>query len=149
MNHISQLQGEYCHLEYLRKEEGEEKRHKTRCSHHCTNNYCSVWSGKCRGSAHCEFYKEKSNEEINENIFKSSTIKKKITVLNKEERKLKEKLCKKGVLIWDAKLKDIGEVVEFNEENITVIFDKIGKKIFKINFLVKSENFKTGKSYIL
>ena len=149
MNNLSQLQSEYCHLEYLRKEEGDEKRHKTRCSHYCANNYCTVWSGKCRGSAHCEFYKEKGDEKINENNFKSSTIKKKIIALNREERKLKEKLRKKGTLIWDAKFEDVGEVVRFNEEKIIINFDNVGEKTFVINFLIKSDNWKTGKSYII
>ncbi len=144
MNNLSQLQGEYCHLEYLKREEGDEKRHKTRCSHHCTNNYCTVWSGKCRGSAHCEFYKEKGDEEINKN--KCRKERKEINCnLDGTQLYAKEKLCKKGTVIYNKNLKEYGKIVKVKNDIITIRYNSSGTWNINVNKLVKSKDFEEGK----
>ena len=60
MSKVNLLQGEACHLEFLRMEEGESKRHRARCIYfNKKNEYCSAFCGKCRGSSHCDKYSER------------------------------------------------------------------------------------------
>ena len=36
------------------------RRHKNWCENHrASDNFCSVFCGKCIGAAHCDYYKEK------------------------------------------------------------------------------------------
>lgn len=41
------------------------RRHKLWCDNYCNGNCCTVFQGKCIGSAHCEYYKN-PNEERSE-----------------------------------------------------------------------------------
>ena len=46
-----------CSIEYLRREEGDERRDKRRCTRfRKEGSYCNVYCGRCHGSAHCPYY---------------------------------------------------------------------------------------------
>ncbi|MCR5251938.1 MAG: hypothetical protein K6E50_15195 [Lachnospiraceae bacterium] len=56
---VSQMQGSPWHTEIFTKKPGDEKRHRSRCIYYSKDNSrCSFYVEKCRGSAHCEHYKE-------------------------------------------------------------------------------------------
>ena len=56
---VNKLTGVPWHVEQLRMEEGDQRRHKSRCEHYVKkNNYCSVAKTRCIGSAHCSYYRE-------------------------------------------------------------------------------------------
>ncbi len=56
---VSQMQGSPWHTEIFTKKPGDVKRHRSRCIYYSKDNSrCSFYTEKCRGSAHCEHYKE-------------------------------------------------------------------------------------------
>ncbi len=61
---ISRLTGTSWHVERYKKADGDSRRHRSRCVYYRKSDaYCSEVVGKCRGSAHCSFYKEHSSGE--------------------------------------------------------------------------------------
>ncbi len=59
MNTLRKMEGTPSHIEYLRKEEGDERRDRRRCvKFRKEGTYCSVYCEKCHGSAHCPYYNE-------------------------------------------------------------------------------------------
>lgn len=51
------MTGTPWHIEYLRKAENDDRRHKARCIRY-RGGYCSYYSSRCKGSSHCRYYKE-------------------------------------------------------------------------------------------
>lgn len=59
MPHISDLTGAPWHKERMHREEGDARRHKTKCRYHeSLDDQCSYYHERCRGSAHCMYYEE-------------------------------------------------------------------------------------------
>ena len=56
---VNQMTGTPWHLETLKMNEDDERRHKSRCIHYNkANKFCKKQKRKCPGSAHCDYYKE-------------------------------------------------------------------------------------------
>lgn len=62
MGKISGLTGTPWHAEIVGNSEDEDRRHRARCSFYTNikKNHCNYYNEKCRGSAHCTAYKEKT-----------------------------------------------------------------------------------------
>lgn len=67
MDDKRKLTGHPWHVEYLKMDEDDTRRHKSRCIYHLKNNYCRKTSGNCFGSSHCSFYKESATKQLNQN----------------------------------------------------------------------------------
>ncbi len=64
---INQLQGTPWHLEKVHRNEDDDRRYKGRCRHYFdSNDHCSLRSGRCMGSAHCDEYEAMSDAEFKE-----------------------------------------------------------------------------------
>ena len=66
------MTGAPWHVEFLKKEEGDTRRHKMRCKYY-KNDSCSHCMTKCCGSAHCIYYceirgKQEPRKRINKKI---------------------------------------------------------------------------------
>ena len=62
---LNRFTGTPWHVERYTREAGDEKRHRSRCVYFREQGtYCCKISDRCFGSAHCQDYKEASNEEI-------------------------------------------------------------------------------------
>ncbi len=53
------VSGTPWHVEVLRMDEIDDRRHRSRCVYYVkTDKYCVQYIGRCRGSAHCPYYEE-------------------------------------------------------------------------------------------
>lgn len=60
MSKINRMTGTPWHVDILRKEEDDTRRHRTRCSYYRKEGeFCSRMVSRCPGSAHCKYYSEK------------------------------------------------------------------------------------------
>lgn len=77
---VEKMVGTPWHVERMHRQEGDDRRHKSRCEYYCLgNNNCEKRHGKCIGSAHCEEYKELSNIEIKQRQLRNKNLNKKKT----------------------------------------------------------------------
>ena len=60
MGNLERLTGSPWHVEKMTRQEGDEKRHKSRCINYKgkESNQCRIFGGRCHGSAHCSYYRE-------------------------------------------------------------------------------------------
>lgn len=59
------LTGAPWHVERMARQEGDPRRHKSRCIYYISKSKaCEYRNGNCIGSAHCMKYKERINEEV-------------------------------------------------------------------------------------
>ena len=58
---LNQLTGTPWHVDKFTREEGDKRRHRTRCTHYSDRgcSYCTLYGERCHGTAHCAFYEEK------------------------------------------------------------------------------------------
>ena len=77
MSKSKYLTGTPWHVECMTRQEGDPKRHKSRCIYYIAKSKsCERRNGICIGSAHCMDYKEKIHEAIqDENIISTNLIK--------------------------------------------------------------------------
>ncbi len=137
---LNRLTGTPWHLDKYTREDGDERRHRSRCVYYKKPDaHCSFHSGKCRGSAHCPYYREYNPETdakpepMPEPKKKSSIIKyekilatkdgKKAFVSSKEEQKLFPVGCRVRHMSNGK-----GTVKKVSNGKITVAFDS-GKEI--------------------
>ena len=60
MANLSRLTGTPWHVEKYAREDGDGRRHRSRCLYYEKEGaYCRMEVGRCKGAAHCAFYKEK------------------------------------------------------------------------------------------
>ena len=56
---VSKMTGTPWHVERFIREDGDDRRHRSRCIYYQKSDaHCNQYSGKCRGSAHCAYYRE-------------------------------------------------------------------------------------------
>ena len=73
MSGINRLTSTPWHIERYTREEGDSRRHRSRCIYFTREkNYCSREIGRCRGSAHCLYYSE--TEKHDSATLQESTI---------------------------------------------------------------------------
>lgn len=59
-----QMSGAPWHIEVLKKDETDDRRHRSRCIHYKkSNQFCNHYIGRCGGSAHCQYYEERDPED--------------------------------------------------------------------------------------
>lgn len=59
-----QMSGSPWHIEVLKKDETDDRRHRSRCIHYKkSNQFCNHYIGRCGGSAHCQYYEECNPED--------------------------------------------------------------------------------------
>ena len=94
MSDLNKMAGTPWHIEKMHREEGDERRHCSRCIYYnCAEPTCKRRMLKCKGSTHCDFYTEKSVQLPKKN---SPVTTKKIatntnrTVKNARKRKIRQ-----------------------------------------------------------
>ena len=101
MSDLNKMAGTPWHIEKTHRKEGDGRRHRSRCIYYdCMEPSCKKRKLKCKGSAHCDFYTEKSVQLPKKNS--SVTIKKIATNTNctgKNARKRKMRQEKHNNLI--------------------------------------------------
>lgn len=80
MGTLQRLTGAPWHVERMVREEGDDRRHRSRCTYYRgkADSYCSFFCGRCRGAAHCEQYKEKESVQQQETCMPINPAKNKI-----------------------------------------------------------------------
>lgn len=102
------------HLSYLKMDEDDERRHRSRCRHYIEKNSCEYYS-RCIGSSHCTYYKEKEFKDLENNI---EEVKIKEKPKNKTSKKSKKKAEKNLYNITAGRM--INTYRENKEENSKV-----------------------------
>lgn len=74
---VRRMTGIPWHVEKFIREDGDDRRHRSRCIYFSKPDaHCSQYSGKCRGSAHCTYYREYDPEAEPKPTVKKSEISK-------------------------------------------------------------------------
>jgi len=64
VSNLGDLTGTPWHIEQLRRAEGDDRRHRSRCIYYRKDGaYCTKNGVRCIGSAHCDYYKENQKVE--------------------------------------------------------------------------------------
>lgn len=72
MANLSQLSGIPWHIEKMTREEGDPRRHRSKCIYYDKSNRgCIYMNGCCIGSAHCTVYSETGYSSFDKNIVKA------------------------------------------------------------------------------
>lgn len=81
MGNLERLVGSPWHVEKMTREEGDDRRHRSRCVHYRgkPEGHCDFYCGKCRGAAHCEKYAEKHFENYEVAQMANNSAKQSIT----------------------------------------------------------------------
>ena len=70
MSDLNKMSGTPWHIEKMHKKDGDGRRHRSRCIYYeHTDQSCNRRMFKCKGSAHCEFYKENNNPSSQSIVF--------------------------------------------------------------------------------
>lgn len=97
------MTGTSWHIEKFTREEGDPRRHRSRCIHYDKRTKeCHFRSGKCIGSAHCMYYKEPITINMESNV-KSDCQTADVKPSNTDEQKKEARLRKKGTKIVHKK----------------------------------------------
>ena len=128
---VNQLTSTPWHLERYERATGDDRRHRSRCAYLQKQDlYCSKYIEKCRGSAHCPYYKEK---EIESEV-KSTEIprnKPKTTSYNTIDLPVG---CRIHHMVYGW-----GNVQKNQDGKITVQFDHIGEKTLDVDVCIKKK----------
>ena len=98
MEKLSQRMGTASHIEYLRMEEGDTRRHKSRCiKYNKEKDICMCTASgnyllKCGGSSHCKYYKEEIkvvSSDDNGKMRQKSIVKSKPKIKVIDKKKIK------------------------------------------------------------
>ena len=169
---LSDLYGEPWHIEHYHREEGDEKRHRSKCCYYNKETkYCSYYLSKCYGASHCNYYKVKESlDELNKKIKKENTkTKTKVMVkakqeqkqkeiyLNKEEIGIRKKLTTVGTIIYNKQIGSDGQIISIKEgfkdnqkqDIIEVLYDDDTLKEYNVNYLIKGNLIKNKTIIIL
>ncbi len=146
MTSVREMQGVSAHLEFLHKDEDDERRHKTRCVHY-KDGYCKYYKRKCYGSRFCEVYEVPKTTAEPVKVNTEPIVK--MPEFTDKELELKSKFSTLGTLVWNNKIGDAGEIVKVDENYITIKYDNGTQTTYDINVFVKSKDIKDDKIYIM
>ena len=96
MDDKRKLTGHPWHVEFLKMDENDTRRHKKRCVYYSQNNSCRKNCGACIGSSHCPYYKESGAKQSGKKKIKDcQPSKKKSKAANQPSEKQIEKMLRK------------------------------------------------------
>ncbi|WP_026668141.1 hypothetical protein [Butyrivibrio sp. AE2005] len=133
MTKVSKLTGTPWHVEKLTRNEGDERRHKSRCKYYRKkDSYCKYQYIECRGSRYCKYYK--TNEiEVAGKIADDPTKKKEaIEKITDSEGK---KLYPIGSKVRHQKFGD-GFITDISNGHVAIDFENVGEKILGLDICV-------------
>lgn len=145
------LTGTPWHIEKMVREEGDPRRHRSRCRFfRKADAYCTSQRRKCPGSAHCSRYQVGSREENKEKPI-SIPVKQKPKEKSNETDYLEitKKSLPIGSLVRHNRYGD-GKVIRYAGNDIVVEFNDVGEKTLSIessiNVLKKLDRFTLRQS---
>ena len=139
---ISHMQGTPWHVEGMNLNEGEDRRHRSRCVYY-NNHRCTSLGRKCIGSSHCPIYEEK---KINNRYQARSTYNRAIKKVTIEKTifgnfKVKfladneignyvigDNINSNAPIVKEVYNHEIGERFKMNDEEILIVDKKLYKK---------------------
>ncbi len=140
---INRMTGTPWHIERYTRAEFDDRRHRSRCAYYKKPDaYCIRYSEKCRGAAHCPYYKEKeyalNDSETEEQTAPVSQAKKKILkASDQENRNIFPVGCKVIHKTYGP-----GTVKKVEGGKITVAFDKSREVKLALDVCVKNKLLK-------
>lgn len=133
MPKVSELTGTPWHVEKLTRNEGDERRHKSRCIYYRKkDSYCKYQYIECIGSRYCKYYKAKESEKVSTDAEAPLNKKDAIEKISDTEGK---KLYPIGSEIRHQKFGE-GYITEISDGHITIDFKDAGKKILALDVCV-------------
>ncbi len=94
MSDLNKMAGTPWHIEKMHRKEGDGRRHRSRCIYYdCAEPTCKRRKLECKGSSHCDFYKEKTvhlSEKNCADTSKKITTKANCTGKNARKRKMRQ-----------------------------------------------------------
>ena len=120
-----QMTGTPWHVERMVREEGDERRHRARCTFYRRkpDGHCEYYGERCRGSAHCERYAERSPATEKPDAMPVSAKGIPATIESAEVTSEYNKLRTLGTLVWIKKTAEVGEVIGFDHEKVRIRLD--------------------------
>lgn len=133
MPKVSELTGTPWHVEKLTRNEGDERRHKSRCIYYRKkDSYCKYQYIECIGSRYCQYYKAKEIEEVSWDT--NATVKKK---------DITEKISDvdgKKIYPIESKVRHpkfgVGYITDISDGHVIIDFENIGEKILGLDVCV-------------
>ncbi len=135
MPKLGDLTGTPWHIEKFTRAEGDERRHKSRCAYYRKEgSYCAKYLDRCHGSAHCEYYKERSKDD---SIQEQHTSDK--TTLPEKENPSSEVFFPIGTRVKHNRF-GLGKVIDFDGRFVEVRFDEGQDKLLKLDAKLCHDN---------
>lgn len=132
---LRHLTGTPWHIERYTREEGDGRRHRSRCRYYSDYSFCVWFSERCHGSAHCSMYYEdknksnvshikRANGKARESEQKCGNNKTSIAENSKNTQRIRnlEKIFAKGSRVVH-KTFGAGTIVECKDGRVTVLFE--------------------------
>ncbi len=133
MSKVSELTGTPWHVEKLTRNEGDERRHKSRCIYYRKkDSYCKYQYIECTGSRYCRYYEAK--ETVEDNKHTDMPVSKK-TVTEKITDSEGKKLYPVGSKVHHQKFGE-GFITDILDGHIVIDFENIGEKILGLDVCV-------------
>ncbi len=133
MPKVSELTGTPWHVEKLTRNEGDERRHKSRCIYYRKkDSYCKYQYIECIGSRYCQYYKAKEIEEVS--VATDAPIKKINTTEKISDAEGKE-LYPVGSKVRHPKFGE-GYITDISDGHVVIEFENIGEKILGLDVCV-------------
>ena len=133
MPKVSELTGTPWHVEKLTRNEGDERRHKSRCIYYRKKDaYCKYQYIECAGSRYCKYYKAKEIEDNNKNSdapIKKTEVPRKITDAEGK------KIYPVGSKVHHKKF-GYGYIKDISKGHIVIDFEDAGEKILGLDICV-------------
>lgn len=136
MANLKRMSGTPWHVEKMTRAEGDDKRDRKKCiNHRKEGNYCSVYAGKCRGSAHCPEYKT-----VERYVYESGIYGDKIYISAERAKKL----FPIGSNVKHVKFGK-GIVRKIDDEYITIAFGPRNLKKLDLNVCLRNNMLSRGE----
>ncbi|WP_294242020.1 hypothetical protein [Pseudobutyrivibrio sp.] len=133
MPKVSELTGTPWHVEKLTRNEGDERRHKSRCIYYRKkDSYCKYQYIECRGSRYCKYYKTNEIEGVSVNA--DAQVKKKETIEKITDAEGK-KIYPIGSKVRHQKFGD-GFITDISNGHVSIDFENVGEKILGLDICV-------------
>ena len=98
MSNISKMTGAPWHVNKFTRQDGDDKRHRSRCKNYKKSySLCLLYQGRCRGAAYCKHYQEteKASTATSANLSKQ-----KERDTSKKESKMRKLSSLRGAILF-------------------------------------------------